>query len=152
VEDHAGKVLELKRDGKIRLDEVTHIFSTHSDFPQYSEARNNMISIIKPSWITDSLYKNKAAPTRPHTPDPNLIFANTTITCADIPGGDKDAIVGAVLAMGGSESNALSKLCTHICALTMDHPKCLLAKEKDLKCKIVLPHWQVPQTDMSLLD
>jgi hypothetical protein len=134
-------VLELKRDGKIRLDDVTHILSTTSDFPQYPEARNSMINVVKPSWITESLLKNKAAPTRPHTPDPNLIFSNTTICCADIPTGDKEAIVGAVLAMGGSESNALTKVTTHLCALTMDHPKCQLATEKNLKCKIVLPHW-----------
>ena len=81
------------------------------------------------------------APYRPYTPDPNLIFSNMTLTCADIPNGDKDAIIGAVLAMGGIEVNSLTKLTTHICALTMDHPKCEQAREKGLKCKIVLPHW-----------
>ncbi|KAG9239449.1 BRCT domain-containing protein [Amylocarpus encephaloides] len=141
IEDHAGIVLRLKRGNQIKLDEVTHIIATTSDFPQYSDARNAMINVVKPTWILDSLYKNKAAPTRPHTPDPNLIFSSTTICCADIPSGDKDAVVGGVLAMGGSESSTLTKLCTHLCALTMDHPKCQLVKEKNLKCKIVLPHW-----------
>lgn len=78
---------------------------------------------------------------RPFTPDPRLFFSNVTLSCADIPTGDKDAIIGAVLAMGGMESNSLTKMTTHICALTMDHPKCQQAIEKGLKAKIVLPHW-----------
>lgn len=70
-----------------------------------------------------------------------LFFSQVNLTCADIPTGDKDAIIGAVLAMGGMESSSLTKATTHICALTMDHPKCKQAQEKYLKCKIVLPHW-----------
>ncbi|TVY40689.1 BRCT-containing protein [Lachnellula occidentalis] len=141
LEDHAGEISPNDDDGKINLEDVTHIISTTSDFPQYSEARRNMISVVKPAWITQSLLKNKQAQPRPYTPDPNLIFSDITISCADIPTGDKDAIIGAVLAMGGAESNSLTKLTTHICALTVDHPKCQQAIEKGLKCKIVLPHW-----------
>ncbi|TVY54255.1 BRCT-containing protein 1 [Lachnellula cervina] len=141
LENHAGEISPNDDDGKINLEDVTHIISTTSDFPQYSAARRNMISIVKPAWITQSLLKNKQAQPRPYTPDPNLIFSDITISCADIPTGDKDAIIGAVLAMGGAESNSLTKLTTHICALTVDHPKCQEALEKSLKCKIVLPHW-----------
>jgi hypothetical protein len=100
-----------------------------------------MISVVKPAWITSSLLKNKQALLRPFNPDPNLIFSDLSITCADLPTGDKDAIIGAVLAMGGTESSSLTKLTTHICALTIDHPKCKQAIDKGLKCKIVLPHW-----------
>lgn len=100
-----------------------------------------MISVVKPSWITVSIVKNKDAPVRPHTPDPNLIFSDLTITCGDIPSGDQDAIIGATLALGGMEGSNLTKLTTHICALTMDHPKCIAAREKKLNVKIVLPHW-----------
>ncbi|TVY27375.1 BRCT-containing protein [Lachnellula hyalina] len=141
LENHAGEISPNDDDGKINLEDVTHIISTTSDFPQYSEARRNMISIVKPAWITQSLLKNKQAQPRPYTPDPNLIFSDITISCADIPTGDKDAIIGAVLAMGGAESSSLTRLTTHICALTVDHPKCQQALEKGLKCKMVLPHW-----------
>ncbi|KAF4634055.1 hypothetical protein G7Y89_g4068 [Cudoniella acicularis] len=141
LEDHAGEIVEQKRDGKFPLDRITHIISTTSDFPQYSNARNKMINIVNHDWVTQSLLRNKQAPTRPFTPDPNLIFSNVVICCADIPQGDKDAVIGAVLAMGGQETNALTKQTTHICALTVDHPKCQSAIEKGLKCKIVLPHW-----------
>jgi hypothetical protein len=100
-----------------------------------------MISVVRPNWITASLIKNKQMPIRPYTPDPRLVFSGVSLTCADIPTGDKDAIIGAVMAMGGQESSSLSKLVTHIVALTMDNPKCQSALEKRLKCKIVLPHW-----------
>jgi len=105
-----------------------------------------MISVVVPNWIMASLVKNKDAQVRPYTPDPNLIFSNVTVACADIPIGDQDAIIGAVLAMGGMESSTVTKMTTHICALTMDHPKCQAAREKGLKCKILLPHWYVGNT------
>jgi hypothetical protein len=87
--------------------------------------------------------KNKQGSLRPFTPDPKLYFSNVNVSCADIPPGDKDAIVGAVLAMGGLESSSVAKLTTHICALTMDHPKCRNARENSPKIKLVLPHWYV---------
>jgi hypothetical protein len=123
------------------INSLTHIISSTSDFREYSEAREIMVAVVTPSWITASLLRNKQAPIRPYTPDPMLFFSQVNLTCGDIPTGDKDAIVGAVLAMGGVESSSLTKLTTHICALTMDHPKCQQAKEKNLSCKIVLPHW-----------
>jgi hypothetical protein len=106
-------------------------------------ARTQMISVVIPRWITHSLIKSKQAQIRPYTPDPNLFFSNVNVSCANIPTGDKDAIIGAVLALGGMESNSLTKMVTHICALSMDHEKCQNALGKKLKVKIVLPHWYV---------
>jgi hypothetical protein len=129
---------------KIRdFDDLTHIISATADFPKYSAANVHLVPVVTPAWITQSLIKNKQASMRPFTPDPKLFFSNVTLTCGDIPTGDKDAIIGAVLAMGGMETSSLTKLTTHICALTTDHPKCQQAVEKGLKVKIVLPHWYV---------
>lgn len=108
-----------------------------------------MVAVVTPSWVTSSLLRNKQAPIRPYTPDPMLFFSQVNLTCADIPSGDKDAIVGAVLAMGGMESSSLTKATTHICALTMDNPKCQQAKDKALKCKIVLPHWYASRSNLA---
>lgn len=132
---------DVGSDGLKDIDDLTHIISTTSDFPRYSDARERMVAVVTPSWITASLLKNKQAQIRPFTPDPMLFFNQVNVTCADIPTGDKDAIIGAVLAMGGMESNSLTRMTTHICALTMDHVKCQQAKEKNPKAKIVLPHW-----------
>ena len=79
---------------------------------------------------------------RPFSPDPRMIFAEVVVTCADLPDMDKESILGACMALGGQESKDVSKLTTHICALSMDHPKVQTARSKSWwKGKIVLPHW-----------
>jgi hypothetical protein len=122
-------------------DGITRIISLTSDFPQYGEAHDHMVPVVTPSWITQSLMKGKETFFRPYTPDPALYFSNVSLFCADIPPSDKDAIVGTVLALGGMESTAITRLTTHICALSIEHPACRAALDKQLKAKIVLPHW-----------
>ncbi|KAG4433917.1 hypothetical protein IFR05_010614 [Cadophora sp. M221] len=139
IENNSGEIADI--DEPFKVEEVTHIISATSDFPQYANSRLYMVPVVRPEWVTQSLLKCKEAPMRSYTPDPNHIFAGVTVSCADIPSGDKDAIIGAVLAMGGMETNNLTKMTTHICALSIDYPKCKSAREKNLKCMIVLPHW-----------
>jgi hypothetical protein len=141
LEENGGTISELKADRSIKLDEVTHIVSSTSDFPQYGLACDHMIPVVTPTWITASLVRNRQAPIRPYSPDPRLIFSSIIISCAGLPEGDKDAIIGAVVAMGGQESSNLTKQVTHVIALSEDNPKCQQVREKGLKCKIVLPHW-----------
>lgn len=100
-----------------------------------------MVNVVTPAWVTSSLLKNRLSPLRPFTPDPKLIFSGITITTADLPTGDKDAIIGAVMAMGGQETSSLTKTVTHIVALSQENAKCAQALEKQMKCKFVLPHW-----------
>jgi hypothetical protein len=125
----------------MQLHSVTHIISQTIDFPQYTEAAAMMIPVVRTHWIPASIAKNRLAQVRPYSPDPRMVFANVVLSCADIPSNDKEAIIGATMAMGGMESENLTRLVTHICALSMDHPKCQIAQEKKMKAKIVLPHW-----------
>lgn len=134
-------VLDFEKDFDVK--DVTHIISVTCDFPQYAKSRDFMIPTVTPAWVSASLLKNKEAQFRPYNPDPNNFFTGITVSCADLPQGDKDAIIGAVLAMGGQESSSVTRLTTHVCALSVDHPKCQAVLEKRLKCKIVLPHWYV---------
>ncbi|KAI5866192.1 BRCT-containing protein [Durotheca rogersii] len=131
----------MKRDGSLPLAQVTHIISNTIDFPQYTDTTAMMIPVVKTKWIMVSVAKGRQAQLRPFTPDPRMIFSDVILSCADIPSSDKETIIGATMAMGGMDSDNVTKLTTHICALSMDHPKCKLAVEKGLKCKIVLPHW-----------
>ena len=123
------------------MDQTTHIIATTSDFPEYGAAVDAMTSVVKPEWVTVSLAKNRLAQIRPYSPDPRLFFAGVTICCADLPPGDKDAIVGGVVAMGGQYSGNLSKMVTHVVALTEQHEKCQQALARKMPCSIVLPHW-----------
>ncbi|KAK4252429.1 hypothetical protein C7999DRAFT_36933 [Corynascus novoguineensis] len=141
VKDHGAEVLEPGRKGEIRVPQATHIISNTIDFDQYAEAQALMIPVVRSDWIKATIARNKLAQVRPFSPDPRMIFSSVVLTCADIPPTDKEAIAGAIMALGGMESKDLSRQTTHLCALSLDHPKCIEAKKKNLKCKIVLPHW-----------
>ncbi|OLN85288.1 BRCT-containing protein 1 [Colletotrichum chlorophyti] len=141
VTGRGATVLEPRRDGSINLETVSHIISNTIDFPQFTETQAYMIPVVTPGWIKASIQKNKQAQVRPYSPDPRMFFSKVTLTCADLPEIDKETIIGATMAMGGMESADVTRQTSHICALSMDHPKCKTAVEKGLKCKIVLPHW-----------
>ncbi|KAK0254687.1 hypothetical protein B0A54_08622 [Friedmanniomyces endolithicus] len=123
------------------LSAVTHIVSTDIDFPQYRQATESGIFVVKPSWVHQSHRKGKLAGPRQHSPDPSQYFHDVVLTCGDLPDGDKDAIIAGVMALGGQYSGPLTILTTHIVTLRDDHTKCVMAKTKKVNCKSVLPHW-----------
>ena len=63
------------------------------------------------------------------------------VTCGDIPDGDKDAIIGGVLAKGGIYSPKVSGLVTHLVDLTAESDKARMILSRRMNVKIVLPHW-----------
>ena len=125
----------------MRLADASHIISSTSDFPDYHPAVEAFISVVKPEWITTSIARKRLVQIRQYNPDPRLFFSGVTVYCIDLPPGDMDAIHGGVVAMGGQYSESLTKLVTHIVALTDDTEKCRQAKTKGMRCKVVLPHW-----------
>ena len=100
-----------------------------------------MLHVVKPTWIDASLQSNKAKNPRTYSPDPALFMSEVVICCGDIPSGDKEAIEGGVLALGGQIAPSLSKFVTHLIALDVSEPRCQLAISKRLQLSIVLPHW-----------
>lgn len=102
-----------------------------------------MIPVVKPAWVHTSILKRKLANPRQYNPDPRLFLNNVVVTCGDIPEGDKDAIIGGVLAKGGLYSPKVSGMVTHLVDLTADSDKARLVKNKATHIKIVLPHWSV---------
>lgn len=141
VQKYGAEVIENDNDGGIPVSQCTHIVADTIDFKEYDKAMAMMVPVVRPVWVNASLHKNRQAQIRPYSPDPRLIFSNVVLTCDDIPLTDKDAIAGAVLALGGAESKDLGRLTTHICALSTDGPKVQMAMARNLKCKAVLPHW-----------
>ena len=120
---------------------ITHIITSTIDFEGYDAAEERMLAVVKPEWVEESLAKRKLANPRSYNPDPRLFFSGLVICCADLPTGDKDAVTGGVLAMGGLYTSALSRPVTHVVALSIDAPACQIAISKSLPSKIVLPHW-----------
>lgn len=89
----------------------------------------------------ECLKTGKVKNPRTFSPDPALFMSEVVICCGNIPEGDKEAIEGAVIAMGGQYTSALSKLVTHLIVLDVDDPRAQLAMSKKLNTAILLPHW-----------
>lgn len=70
-----------------------------------------------------------------------MFMSDVVIACGNIPEGDQEAIAGGVIAMGGTYSQAMSKIVTHLIVLSDDDPRSKTVKEKNLKCKVLIPHW-----------
>ena len=143
IENGAHEVSRACAQGTIDINRVTHIVSTTSDFIEYENANELLKAVVTPDWIKASITKGRLANPRQYSPDPRYFFSGLVVCCADLPSGDADAIIGGVLAMGGLFSSAVTKQVTHIVALIMENEKCSTVVKKDLKCKIVLPHWCV---------
>ncbi|KAI5839772.1 hypothetical protein DFP73DRAFT_483593 [Morchella snyderi] len=139
----AGATAALPLDSHIRIDlaSVTHIISTTVDFPGYTEAERFMIPVVTPAWVTASRDKGRMVHARPYNPDPRFFFSGVMATVAELPEGDKEAICGGVVAMGGQYTGHLTRFTTHVVALNLDNDKCRQALRKNLSVKIVLPHW-----------
>lgn len=117
------------------------MISTTIDFQAYGTACDALIPVVKPQWVNNSLTKRKLANPRQYSPDPRLFMNDVVVTCGDIPEGDKDAIIGGVVAKGGLYSPRISQQVTHLVDLTADSDKARILQAKRLNVKIVLPHW-----------
>ena len=134
---------ELREDDQSiqEIETITHVISTHVDFPQYSRCLELGIFVVKPSWVRDCVGKKRQTSPRQHSPDPSQYFQDVVLCCADVPEGDAEAIKAGVIALGGQPSKGMTKLVTHIITSSTDNTKCKVVAEKGLNTKIVLPHW-----------
>ncbi|KAF8440146.1 hypothetical protein BGX38DRAFT_1097298 [Terfezia claveryi] len=121
--------------------EVTHVIAADVDFPGQLEVDEAMKPIVTPAWVDTTIAKKRLAHVRPFTPDPQFFFSGVIATVAELPVGDKEAICGGIIAMGGQYNGNLTKFTTHLVALNMDNEKCKSVVTKKLPVKIVLPHW-----------
>ncbi|OJJ97833.1 hypothetical protein ASPACDRAFT_79961 [Aspergillus aculeatus ATCC 16872] len=141
-EQHGGESVIYEPPAEFPpLTEFTHLMSCTVDFPAFEAANDALIPVVKPYWLQACLQKRKLANPRQYSPDPRLILNDVVVTCGDIPEGDKEAIIGGVLAKGGLYSPRISQPVTHLVDLTADSDKARLIIAKRLKIKIVLPHW-----------
>lgn len=142
IKDHGGEVVIHEEPAAFPpIEQFTHIISSTADFPAYQSACDVLIPVVKPQWLQSSISKNKLANPRQFSPDPKMFFSDVVVTCGDIPDGDKDAIIGGVMAMGGLYSPKINYQVTHLVDLSMDSDKAKLVTAKCMGVKIVLPHW-----------
>jgi hypothetical protein len=142
IKDNGGEVIIYEPPSTFPpIKEFTHIISTTSDFPEYRNVCDALIPVVKPQWLHVSISRRKLANPRQYSPDPRLFFSDVVLTCGDIPEGDKDAIIGGLLAMGGIYSPKVSSQVTHLVDLSVESDKARMVLAKKLSAKIVLPHW-----------
>ncbi|GAM83583.1 hypothetical protein ANO11243_015710 [Dothideomycetidae sp. 11243] len=140
--DNGARFVPLREDGSVDdIAQLSHIISSHIDFPEYHASLDFNCHVVKPSWVNQSLIKKRLVQARQHSPDPALIFQDVVVAYGDLPQGDRDAITAGVMAMGGMYSAAMTKLVTHIVSLTEDSDKIRIVKNMKLSTKVVLPHW-----------
>ena len=139
---HGGEVsIDKYPHERLKLNEVSYIIADIYDFPDYYEAVDHFVPVVTPAWIPASIATGKLAHPRKFSPDPHLFMSDVIATCADLPKGDKDAIAGGILAMGGNYAGKLTAACTHLIALSTDNEKAEQVMKNNLKTQIVLPHW-----------
>ena len=137
----------------MNVEDVTHIITKTIDFPDYVAISDHVDKhVVTPAWVSASTTKGKLVTPRQYSPDPKMFFSGLVVACDDLPQGDKDAIAGYVLAVGGLYTSTITKLTTHIVALTVESERCQAAIKKGLKCKIILPHWLASLTKSYLYD
>lgn len=142
VEEQGGDVtIHHPPESHLPVKEFTHFVSSTIDFPSHDAARDALIPVVKPQWVYTSVLKRKLLNPRHYNPDPKLFMNEVVLSCADIPEGDKEAIIGGVVAMGGLYNSKLASTVTHVVALTTDSDKCKLIRQRNLNVKMVLPHW-----------
>lgn len=139
---HEGEaVIDKYPDSNLSLNGITHVIATTYDFPDYNACSDSLIPVVRPTWVQNSLAKDKLANPRQHSPDPRFFMSDVVACITDLPEGDADAIAGGILAMGGLFSSKLTAQITHIITLSEESECCTTALKKKLRVKMVLPHW-----------
>ncbi|KAJ5086621.1 hypothetical protein NUU61_007928 [Penicillium alfredii] len=142
ISQHGGEATLVEPgDAVPEVTQFSHLVSHTIDFPAYDTACDALIPVVKPQWVNTSLAKRKLANPRQYSPDPRLFLNDVVVTCGDIPEGDKDAIIGGVVAKGGLYSPRISAMVTHLVDLTTDSDKARLVHARKLPIKVLLPHW-----------
>jgi hypothetical protein len=112
--------------------------STTANFPDYLDAIDTFVNVVKPSWVAESLQSKRVLNPRLYSPDPALFMSNVTVHCSEIPEGDAEAIHAAVLALGGATTPVMNRSVTHVVALDGSQPVQISAK---IQLRSILPHW-----------
>lgn len=120
----------------------SHIISNSVKFDLYPFTQEKLIPVATSELIHVTLEKGKQQPIRPYSPDPNHVLKDVHICCGNLPVSDKEAIFGAVRALGGTFSELLNKYATHVISVNPDEDIVIAVESlKQFKIKAVVPLW-----------
>ncbi|KAH3685235.1 hypothetical protein WICPIJ_003779 [Wickerhamomyces pijperi] len=122
--------------------EYTHIISNTSDFPLYKFAQESLIPVVTSEFIHRIKQLNRQPSIRPFSPNPQHVLKDVTVCVGGLPDTDKEAIYGAVRALGGSFSETLNKFVTHLISTDLDDDCCIVVNTiEEPRITIVVPNW-----------
>lgn len=135
----------LKSGGAARefyiSDLVTHVIAKDTKFPQFSEAKEYNLIIVKPKWVFLSVACNMLLPGDAFRCESQQLFKGIVVCPSKIPEGDRDALWAMVTYHGGQCQLNLNPNCTHLIIPCPSGAKYDCALEHPDIIKIVTPSW-----------
>lgn len=137
----------LKSGGAARefyiSDLVTHVIAKDTSFPQFSEANDCNLTIVKPSWVFLSAKCEMLLPCEAYKSESGQLFNGIVVCPSKIPEDDRDALWAMVTYHGGHCQLNLNPRCTHLVIPQPVGDKYECALKHADRIKIVTPSWIV---------
>ncbi|KAG5360420.1 BRCT-containing protein 1 [Yarrowia sp. B02] len=121
--------------------DTTHVVSSmYSQHLQESDTlAGELLPVVKPSWVYDSVKMGVTLPDRPHSPNPENVLSNAFVTICGMRPGDMAALKAGIIVLGGIVNKELTKMVTHVVAYDLNHRLCRIAAANNIP--IVIPQW-----------
>lgn len=121
---------------------ATHIVSSTTDFPEYNQAKDIGIPVVKPEWVTMSVKCDATLPPSAFSPEKDKLFSGVVACPSQIPTEDRDALWAMITFYGGCCQATFDPSCTHLLVPKPEGDKYECALQHP-EVKIVIPDWVV---------
>ncbi|XP_028393848.1 PAX-interacting protein 1-like [Dendronephthya gigantea] len=145
AEDGKDKVKDLLKQGGATREFffsnlATHVISSTVDFPEYEQAKEIGIPIVKPEWVIYSVKCEAMMPTNAFSVGKKL-FTDVVACPSQVPPADRDALWSMITFYGGRCQTTFDPSCTHLLVPKPEGEKYEVALQHKEKVKIVVPEW-----------
>jgi len=122
-------------------DLVTHVIAENINFPEYEQAKDAKLAIVKAAWVDACMKCDTLLPSNPFSPEQDSLFYGLTICLSQVPQNDKNALWAMITYHGAVCQLNLNPKCTHLVTGKASGRKFEFAIQKPDRVKIVTPEW-----------
>lgn len=134
---------------KDTVSSISYIIANDINFPEYQFANNNMLPVVKSSWVYASVKKGKMPTIKSYSPDPKYFFKSVQFVFdKTISSSDKLVLLSGIKAFGGQASDHVSTVTTYIVSNEAeDSEKNFLVQkynklpDREVTIKYIYPRW-----------
>ncbi|CAB3993743.1 Hypothetical predicted protein [Paramuricea clavata] len=119
---------------------ATHVVSSTTNFPEYEQAKEAGIPMVKPEWVIYSVKCEVMMPTAAFSLEKKL-FSDVVACPSQMPPDDRDALWAMITFYGGQCHTTFDSKCTHLLVPKPEGEKYEVALQHKQKVKIVIPEW-----------